>query len=150
LAALEMIGLKAPDVVLLDIEMPNLDGFEVLKRLRADPRHQALPVIMVTGREDIEAVERAFGAGATSFVVKPLNWRLLSHQLRYVCRTAMAEQAMAKQRDAANVQLQALAAQGTRFIAAALARDPDLRPAAVAFAKAAGAALQPREPAEAA
>ena len=150
LTALEAIGLNAPEVVLLDLEIPNLDGFEVLKRLRADPRHQALPVIVVTGREDVESVERAFGAGATSFVVKPLNWRLLSHQLRYVCRTAAEQQAAATQRDLAKVQLQALAGHGTRFIAEALARDPGLRPAAVPFAKAADAALQPPEPAEAA
>jgi CheY-like chemotaxis protein len=149
-AALEAVAANAPEVVLLDLEMPNLDGFEVLKRLRADPRHQALPVVVVTGREDIEAVERAFAAGATSFVVKPLNWRLLSHQLRYVRRTATAEQAAVTQRDAAHAQLHTLAAHATQFIADALAREPALRPTAVAFARAADAALQPSKSADAA
>jgi DNA-binding response OmpR family regulator len=45
-----------------------------------------MPVIVVTGREDVSAVDRAFTAGATSFVVKPLHWRLLSYQIRFVWR----------------------------------------------------------------
>ena len=83
-AALAAIAGEPPDLVLLDLDMPEMDGFEVLEALRADPKFRDLPVIVVTGREDVEAVDRAFAVGATSFVVKPLNWRLLSHQLRYV------------------------------------------------------------------
>ena len=61
------------------------------------------PVMVVTGREDVDAVDRAYGAGATSFVVKPLNWRLLSHQLRYVHRTAINERQMADSRAASRI-----------------------------------------------
>jgi DNA-binding response OmpR family regulator len=148
--ALRAIEANAPDIMLLDLEMPNVDGFEVLRRLRADPRWRDLPVIVVTGREDVEAVDRAYGAGATSFVVKPLNWRLLSHQLRYVHRTAVNERAMAESRAAAAAQLVRLAAQGTQFIAQALARDSSLKAAAVAFAKTADAALKADETVKAA
>jgi len=140
--AMAQIELQAPDIMLLDLEMPTMDGFEVLRRLRADDRWRDLPVIVVTGREDVDAVDRAYGAGATSFVVKPLNWRLLSHQLRYVHRIAVTEREMAQGRAATAQQLIRLAAQGTQFIAQALARDPSLKPAAVAFAKAADAALK--------
>ena len=144
-AALASIRARRPDIVLLDIEMPLLDGIGVLNVLRADPRTRQLPVIVVTGREDIEAVDRAFEAGATSFVVKPLNWRLLSHQVRYVHRTALNEQRTLDQRSVTAEQLFALAREGAQFIAEALAADPSLRPAAVSFAKAADAALGPLE-----
>ena len=141
-AALAAIEANTPDIVLLDLEMPTLDGFGVLKALRADPRWRDLPVIVVTGREDVDAVDRAFGAGATSFVVKPLNWRLLSHQLRYVHRMATNERLLAESREATATQLMRLASHGAHFIAQALARDPSLRPQAVRFAQAADAALK--------
>ena len=128
-AALAAIEANTPDIVLLDLEMPTLDGFGVLKALRADARWRDLPVIVVTGREDVEAVDRAFGAGATSFVVKPLNWRLLSHQLRYVHRMATNERLLSESREAMATQLMRLASHGAHFIAQALARDPSLRPA---------------------
>jgi FixJ family two-component response regulator len=118
--------------------------------LRADPRYNGLPVIVVTGREDIEAVDRAFQAGATSFVVKPLNWRLLSHQIRYVHRSGRIERQLTEDRDEANEQLHRLAAESTRFLAHALSHTPALRPAAVSFAKAADAVLQPPDSAKAA
>ena len=140
--ALAAIEAQAPDLVLLDLEMPTVDGFAVLKALRASPIHQGLPVIVVTGREDVDAVDRAFAAGATSFVVKPLNWRLLSHQLRYVHRTAMNERQMAASRAEAAGMLTKLAAEGAQFVAMAMARDPSLKGAAVSFAKAADAALK--------
>ena len=148
--ALAAIEADAPDILLLDLEMPKLDGFEVLAALRAQERHRTMPIIVVTGREDVEAVDRAFQAGATSFVVKPLNWRLLSHQIRYVHRAARAERELTEGRDEAAVQLQRLAAESTRFIATALAHTPALKPAAVSFARAADAVLQPRAAAEAA
>jgi DNA-binding response OmpR family regulator len=148
--ALARIEALAPDIVLLDLEMPVLDGFETLRRLRDDPRSCELPVIVVTSREDIDAIDRAFAAGATAFVVKPMNWRLLSHQIRYVLRNAVNERELSRARSAQAQQLARLAAEGAQFIARALAHDPSLRPAAVAFAKAADAALSPDETPQAA
>jgi CheY-like chemotaxis protein len=141
-AALAAISGEPPDLILLDLDMPEMDGFEVLESLRADPKFRDLPVIVVTGREDVEAVDRAFAVGATSFVVKPLNWRLLSHQLRYVHRSAMNERTLAAERATAQAMVARLAAHGTRFVATALARDPALRPAAVAFARTVDSALR--------
>ncbi|HLI65605.1 MAG TPA: response regulator [Caulobacteraceae bacterium] len=88
--ALAMLGEWPVDLMLLDLEMPRVDGFEVLERLAANPAHRDLPVIVVTGREDIAAIDRAFAVGATSFVCKPLNWRLLAYQIRYVRRARAA------------------------------------------------------------
>ena len=149
-AALAAISGEPPDLVLLDLDMPEMDGFQVLESLRADPRFRELPVIVVTGREDVEAVDRAFAVGATSFVVKPLNWRLLSHQLRYVHRSAMNEKTLSAERANAQAMVARLAAHGTRFVATALARDPALKPAAVAFARTVDAALRTDDQVEAA
>lgn len=84
--ALEMLRAQAYDLVLLDLEMPGMDGFAALTQIRADPALAQTAVIVQTGREDVEAIDRCFRLGATSFVMKPLNWRLLSYQVRYVLR----------------------------------------------------------------
>ncbi|QBX38035.1 response regulator [Brevundimonas sp. S30B] len=89
--ALEMLAAQRYDLVLTDLEMPRMDGFELLAAIRADPQLRNLPVVVETGREDVEAIDRAFRAGATAFVTKPLNWRLLSYQLRFTLRAARAE-----------------------------------------------------------
>lgn len=87
-AALRSLETGAFDVVLLDIEMPGLSGFDVLKRLRSRTETASLPVIMITGREDIVSIDKAFELGATSFVSKPVNWRLLAYQVRFVVRAS--------------------------------------------------------------
>ncbi|MGN6366417.1 response regulator [Asticcacaulis taihuensis] len=91
LVALERLQKGGIDIALIDLDMPRLDGFELIERIRWDEQLKHLPIVVVTGREDMVAVDRAFALGATSFVVKPLNWRLLSHQLAYVLRNARAE-----------------------------------------------------------
>jgi CheY-like chemotaxis protein len=90
-AALERLARGGVDIALVDLDMPRMDGFELIERIRWDEQLKHLPIVVVTGREDMVAVDRAFALGATSFVVKPLNWRLLSHQLAYVLRNARAE-----------------------------------------------------------
>ncbi len=91
LEALEAIALKTYDLLLVDLEMPRMDGFELLRQLRENPATEHLPIVVETGREDVDAIDRAFRAGATAFVTKPLNWRLLTYQLRFTLRAARAE-----------------------------------------------------------
>lgn len=79
------------DIALVDLDMPVMDGFELIGLIRADERLKHLPLVIATGREDMDAVDRAYAAGATAFVVKPLNWRLVSHQLSYVLRASRNE-----------------------------------------------------------
>lgn len=74
------------DIALIDIDMPGIGGFETIRRIREIEALRELPIIVVTGREDIDSIDRAYRLGATSFVVKPVNWRLLSYQIRYVIR----------------------------------------------------------------
>lgn len=90
-AALDRLNQGGIDIALVDLDMPRMDGFELIERIRWDEQLKHLPIVVVTGREDMMAVDRAYALGATSFVVKPLNWRLLSHQLAYVLRNARAE-----------------------------------------------------------
>jgi DNA-binding response OmpR family regulator len=95
---LRLMARQRYDLVLLDLEMPGMDGFTVLERMRQDAALSHLPVVVQTGREDVEAIDRCFHLGAASFVMKPLNWRLLTYQIRYVLRAerrATTERAMA-------------------------------------------------------
>lgn len=91
LAALDLLARQSYDLLLVDLEMPRLDGYGLLERLRGDAATAHLPVIVETGREDVEAIDRAYRAGATAFVTKPLNWRLLSYQIKFTLRAARAE-----------------------------------------------------------
>jgi diguanylate cyclase (GGDEF)-like protein len=77
-------------IVLLDVDMPGLDGFAVCRRLRAEPRFANVPIVMVTGHEDSAAIDMAFEAGATDFISKPVNWALLPRRLGYILRNAAA------------------------------------------------------------
>lgn len=90
-AALSCLRAAPFDLALVDLDMPVMDGFGLIRAIRADAALQHLPVVVITGREDMIAIDRAFAIGATSFVVKPLNWRLLFHSLRYVLRASRQE-----------------------------------------------------------
>ena len=75
-----------PDVILLDVLMPGLDGFAACAQLRADPLGTHVPVLMMTGLDDVESINHAYEVGATDFVTKPISFDLLSHRLRYMLR----------------------------------------------------------------
>ena len=72
-AALEAVQRHRPDVVLLDVDMPTMDGLEVCRRLKADPSTRLTPVVMVTGQTDLNDRLRGIEAGADDFIVKPFN-----------------------------------------------------------------------------
>lgn len=78
------------DVALVDVDMPGMNGIEMVRRIRADHRFDDLPVMVITGREDIVSIDQAYAAGATSFMCKPVNWRLLGHQIRFLIRAHRA------------------------------------------------------------
>ncbi len=79
-----------PDVVLLDVVMPGMDGYEVCRRIRRDPKVSRLPILILTGLGDHDSLERAYEAGATDFATKPPNWQLLCHRVRYLLRSSQA------------------------------------------------------------
>ena len=145
LEALQAIAEARPDVVLLDLEMPHMDGFEVLARLRGDPATRELPVIVVTGREDVAAIDRAYETGATSFLVKPINWRLLSYQIRYVLRPQAREVDDARRIDgvARSHDMLRLARDGAELVRQALLGGPELRSKALGYAELLAATVDP-------
>ncbi|MEM7404077.1 MAG: response regulator [Pseudomonadota bacterium] len=72
-AALSAALADPPDVMILDVMLPELDGFEILRVLRADPRGKELPVLMLTAKGQREDRETAFAAGADLFITKPFS-----------------------------------------------------------------------------
>lgn len=77
LEALEKLGLSPVDLILLDIAMPEMDGLELLRRLRKDKRYNALPVIMLTASGQDEDRQAALNIGADGFLTKPTSSRAL-------------------------------------------------------------------------
>jgi diguanylate cyclase len=95
-AALEAALARDVAVVMLDVDMPGMDGYTVCRRLRGEPRLANVPIVMVTGHEDAAAINLAFEAGATDFISKPVNWALLPRRIEYILRNAAAARALAE------------------------------------------------------
>jgi len=89
-AALELLVEPPPDLVLLDVDMPGIDGFEVCRQIRQRWDATEVPVIMVTGMDDLASINQAYEAGANDFISKPINWPILGYRARYVLRSAQA------------------------------------------------------------
>ncbi len=89
--ALEKARQLKPDLIALDVMMPGMDGFETCAAIRRDESMHHIPVMMVTGLEDVDSIERGFVAGATDFVTKPVNWLLLEYSVMYQLRTSKME-----------------------------------------------------------
>jgi diguanylate cyclase (GGDEF)-like protein len=87
-AALMIARRRTPSLVLLDALMPGYDGFETCQQMRELPGMHGVPILMVTGLEDMQSVNRAFEVGADGFIVKPVNYPVLVHQIRFHLRSA--------------------------------------------------------------
>lgn len=83
-----------PNMILLDVLMPGMSGFDACRLLRREAQFANLPIIMLTGLDDQVSIDEAYGCGATDFITKPLNIPLLPHRLRYLLRSAGAFQAL--------------------------------------------------------
>ena len=75
--ALEKVKNEDPDMVVLDVMMPRMDGFEVLKHLQADPKFQNIPVIMLTAKAQDADIFKGWASGVSSYLTKPFNPREL-------------------------------------------------------------------------
>lgn len=88
-AALDHALSDDPDLILLDALLPDIVGFDVCRELRKHPRLRFIPIIMLTGLDDVASIDRAYDAGATDFITKPINHALLVHRVRYLLRTSL-------------------------------------------------------------
>ena len=88
LEALHLLKERKPDLILLDVKMPGIDGISVCSQLRKMPGGERVPVLMITGLDDLDAINRSYEAGATDFVTKPVNWMILGHRLMYMLRAS--------------------------------------------------------------
>ena len=85
--ALEMVRSEAPDLILLDVSMPRMDGLEACRRLRSDPKVGFVPVILVTARSDSKDVVAGLEAGADEYLAKPIDQQALVARVRSMLRT---------------------------------------------------------------
>lgn len=88
-----------PDLVLLDVIMEGMDGFATCKALREHPGGEHLPVIMITALEDDKTITKAFNAGATDFVSKPINMLVIGYRVHYWLRAGAMVQALQKSQE---------------------------------------------------
>ncbi|MEP0799352.1 GAF domain-containing protein [Funiculus sociatus GB2-M1] len=94
----EYIRLR-PDIVLLDALMPTIDGFNCCTRLRKLPQGDRIPVLIITALEDSDSVDRAFAAGATDFITKPIHWAVLRQRVRRLLDASRATAELQQQND---------------------------------------------------
>jgi diguanylate cyclase (GGDEF)-like protein len=92
--ALDRFEALSPDLVLLDVQMPKLDGFSVCREMRKQPRGKDITIVMITGLDDHTSIFRAYKEGATDFITKPINWPILIHRVRYLLRAREAFRAL--------------------------------------------------------
>jgi predicted signal transduction protein with EAL and GGDEF domain/DNA-binding response OmpR family regulator len=86
--AVEAISASEFNIVLLDIRMPQMDGFEACRSIRELDRGKDVPILMLTGQDDSDSIKKAFEIGATDFVAKPINLVLMGFRIDYIVRAS--------------------------------------------------------------
>ena len=85
---LEAIEEKTPDLILLDVMMPDMDGFEICKKLKEDELYNHIPIIMLTAKGEVDDRVEGIETGADDYITKPFNLRELKARIRMVLRRA--------------------------------------------------------------
>lgn len=80
--AIEYASSKPPDLILLDVMMPEIDGFEACRRIKANPKLRDIPVIFLTSKNEDEYEEMGFSVGASDFIHKPINAPIVSARVK--------------------------------------------------------------------
>jgi diguanylate cyclase (GGDEF)-like protein len=94
-----------PDIVLLDAVMPGIDGFECCAQLQTQPNGNHTPILIITGLDDQDSVDRAFEVGAADYVTKPVHWAVLRQRVRRLIRQSQLQ----RQLETLNQELHRLA-----------------------------------------
>lgn len=87
-AAIDFAAVTMPDIIILDLQMPGMDGFVACRQLRQLPRGEFVPILIMTGLDDIDSIAQAYEVGATDFIVKPCPGLILSQRVRYMLRAS--------------------------------------------------------------
>ncbi|MBX3324287.1 MAG: EAL domain-containing protein [Nitrospira sp.] len=87
--ALEQFSARRPDLIIMDVVMPVMDGFAVCMKLRESVEGKRVPILVMTGLDDEDSIGRAYAYGATDFIAKPTNATILSHRVRYMLRGSL-------------------------------------------------------------
>ena len=93
-AAVDFAATCMPDIVILDIQMPGMDGFTTCQRLRQLPGGDVVPILIMTGLDDVESIAKAYDMGATDFIVKPCHGLILNQRVRYMLRASQTLNAL--------------------------------------------------------
>lgn len=96
LEALEAVALKRPDIILLDVMMPRMSGFQACAKLKGDTATRDIPVVMVTALNEVSDVERAIECGADDFLSKPVNKLELLTRVKSLVRISKMQQELQK------------------------------------------------------
>ncbi len=84
LDAMEQLGQETVNLVMTDLNMPYMDGLELIKTIRAEPRVRHIPILMVTTEADEEERKKAFSAGADGYLVKPVTATMVSDNIKEI------------------------------------------------------------------
>lgn len=94
--ALDKTQQTPPDLILLDALMDEMDGYETCRQLKNIDALKSIPVMMVTGLDDVNSINQAFAIGASGFTTKPVNYPIMLQQLRFILRASKTEKALRK------------------------------------------------------
>ena len=108
--ACDLVQRLQPDIVVLDVGMPTLDGFQACARLRAERGSQYTPIMIITAKDDQESISRAYAAGATDFLSKPLKYTILRQRLDSMYRAEQDRRSLRSERDFASAVVERSAA----------------------------------------
>ena len=86
LDALEKLGTAGVNLIVTDLNMPYMDGIELVKTLRADPAWSEIPILMVTTEEDDIEREKAYNAGTNGYLVKPVNAEVITQKIKEILK----------------------------------------------------------------
>jgi diguanylate cyclase (GGDEF)-like protein len=97
-----------PDLILMDAVMPGMDGFAAIREIRNRPGGGRVPILMITGLDDLSSIKKAYEAGATDFAVKPVHWVILGHRVGYLLRSSRASLDLAGSEEKTRALLRAI------------------------------------------
>ena len=92
--AIEQFSARRPDLIIMDVVMPVMDGFAVCLKLRESAEGKRVPILVMTALDDEDSISRAYAYGATDFIAKPTNATILVHRVRYMLRGSLTLNAL--------------------------------------------------------